>query len=71
MLLQYQKQTKTALLMGKIPLMLLLPTAFRTLWIYQVLPFNGSLDTSPIEHKIPNQEPYWAVDHEFYYELGI
>ena len=51
--------------------MLLLPTAFRTLWIYQVLPFNGSLDTSPIEHKIPDQEPYWAVDHEFYYELGI
>ena len=57
--------------MGKIPLMLLLPTAFRTLWIYQVLPFNRSLDTSSIEYKIPDQESYWAVDHEFYSGLGI
>ena len=51
--------------------LMLLPTALRRPWLYQMLPFIVSHDISPIGNKIPGQEFYWSADHEFYYKLGI
>ena len=70
LLLKCQKQTLTACWWGRWPYVVV-PTAFRILWIYQVLPFFVSLGTSSTGNKIPDREFYWAVDHEFYYELRI
>ena len=49
--------------------MLLFPTNFRRSWIYLVFAFVIQ-DTS-IGNKIPDWEFYWALDHEFFYGLGI
>ena len=53
--------------MGKDALMLL-PTALRKSWIYQVLHFIVS---SPIGNKVTDREFYWRADQEFYTRLGI
>ena len=70
LLLKYQKQIITAVLMGKMLLCCCyLLTAFRRSWIYQELPCIVSLNTSSIGNKIPDWELCWAVDHEFYYRI--
>ena len=46
-------------------------TALKKSWIYQVLLFIVSRDTSPIENKVPGRELYWNTDHEFFTRLGI
>ena len=45
-------------------------TALGRSWIYQVSPFVIQ-EISTIGNKTPNREFYWALDHEFYYGLGI
>ena len=61
LLFKYQKQATIAALNGEDVLMLL-PTVLKKSWIYQVLPFIVTWDTSPIVNK---------VDHEFHTRLGI
>ena len=56
--------------MGKDALMLL-PTALRKSWIYEVLHFIVSWDTSPIGNKVTDREFYWRADQELYTRLGI
>ena len=55
LLLKYQKQAITSALNVEDALMLL-PTALMKSWIYQVLPFNVSRDTSPIGNKVSDRE---------------
>ena len=59
------KQLKTPPLIGvRCPYAVIY--CLQKLWIYQVLFFIVSLDTSTIGNKIPNQEFYWSATH-----LGI
>ena len=55
--LKYQKHATTGALNGEDALMLL-PTASGISWIYQVLPFVVTRDTSPIGNKISDREFY-------------
>ena len=50
---------------------MLLPTALRKSWMYEVLLFIVSRDTLPIGNKFPDREFYWSAEHEFYSRLGI
>ena len=68
--LKYQKQAIAAAL-NREDVLMLLPTALRKLWIYQVLSLILSWNTSPIRNKIPDQEFFWGADHEFYSRLRI
>ena len=49
---------------------MLLPTALKKSWIYKVLPFIESRNSSPM-NKVPDREFYWSAYHEFYTRLGI
>ena len=62
----YQEQAITAALNGEDALMLML-TALRKSWIYQMLPFIVNRDTLLIENKVPDGECYWSAKHEFYF----
>ena len=44
---------------------MLLPTALRKLWIYQMLPFIVSRDISPIMNNVPDQDFFWSVIMNF------
>ena len=50
---------------------MLLPTALRKSWIYQLLSFIVSRDASPIGNKVPNWNLYWSANNKFYSRLGI
>ena len=50
---------------------MLLPSTLKKCWIYQVLSFILSRDTSSIENKVPDWEFYWSAHHEFYTRLRI
>ena len=50
---KYQEQAITAALNGEDALMLML-TALRKSWIYQMLPFIVNRDTLPIENNVPD-----------------
>ena len=43
---------------------MLLPTALRKWWLYQMLPLIVSRDISPIGSKVPDPEFYWSVDQK-------
>ena len=68
--LKSQKHATTGALNGEDVLMLL-PTASGISWIYQVLPFVVTRDTSPIGNKISDREFYWSAAREFYFWLWI
>ena len=70
LLFKYQKQASIAALNEK-DVLILLPNALKKSWIYQVLPFIVSRDTSPIENKVPDRKFYWNADHESFIRLGI
>ena len=53
LLSKYQEQAITAALNGEDALMLML-TALRKSWIYQMLPFIVNRDTLPIENNVPD-----------------
>ena len=44
--------------------LMLLPTALRSSWIYQVLHFIVSWDISTIQGKVPDRKFSWTTDHE-------
>ena len=73
LLLKYQKQAITAAFNAEdaLVLLVLLPAALRKLWIYQVLHFIVSRDTSPIGNKVPDLEFCWSTNHGFYTRLEI
>ena len=70
LLFKYRKKATIAALNGEDVLMLL-RTALKKLWIYQVLHFVVSRDTSLIGNKVPDQKFYWCADHEFYIRLRV
>ena len=49
---------------------MLLPKPLGKLWIYQVLPFIVSQDTSSIGNKIFDRNFFWSADHGLYFRLG-
>ena len=57
LLLEYKKQAIAAALNGEYDL-LLLRTALRKLWKYQLLPFIVIRETSPIGNKVHDREFY-------------
>ena len=56
--------------MRKTPFVLL-PTASRKWWIYQIWSFIVSRDTLLIGNRTPNPVFYWNVNCEFYSSLEI
>ena len=72
LLLKHQKQVAiTAALNGqcnqsniKNSTLVLLPTALRKWWLYQMLPLIVSRDISQIRSKVPDPEFYWSVDQK-------
>ena len=64
LLLKYQKQVIAVALKGEDACMLL-PIALRKSWIYQVLPFIVTRDTSPIGNKVSDQKFFWSADMNF------
>ena len=69
-LFKYKKQATIAALNGE-NVFMLLPTALKKSFIYQVLLFIVSRETSPIGNKVPDWEFYWSTDDEFYTRLEI
>ena len=69
-LLKYPEQAIRPALDGKVGLKLL-TTVWRESWIYQVLPFIDSRDTSPVGNKVSDWKFFWSADHDFYTILRI
>ena len=69
-LFKYKKQATIAELNLE-DVLILLPTALKKSWIYQVLSFIVNRDTLLIGNKVPDWKFYWSADYKFYSRLGI
>ena len=67
---KYKKQATIAELNLE-DVLILLPTALKKSWIYQVLCFTVSRDILPIGNKVPDWKFYWSADYKFYNRLEI